>query len=130
MTYNTRAKKAVLDFLNKNGTNWISVEEIIEKNYVNVKKSTLYRILNEFTDSGVSLKEYSEEKDCYLYRINLSDCHLHLHLTCIDCGKCVHIEDRETESLIDKIGEKNEFVINKGKTVIYGLCEKCREKEF
>ena len=130
MTYNTRAKKAVLDFLNSNSDSWISVEEIIENNYVNVKKSTLYRILTELTDSGVSLKEYSEEKECYLYKINRSDCHSHLHLTCIDCGKYVHIEDEETESLIDKIGEKNEFVINKGKTVIYGLCEKCREKKY
>ena len=129
MVYNTKTKKILLEYFNKNSNVWVSVEQIIYDESICVKRSTLYRLLSDMVEAGVILKEYSIEKVCNLYKINKEDCHEHFHLKCIDCGKYVHIDDKETDNLITQIGKKNEFVINRGKTVLYGMCEECRTKK-
>ena len=128
MIYNTKPRQILLEYFRENSDVWISVEQILDKS-ISIKRSTLYRLLSEMIESGVILKEYSDEKACNFYKYNKKECHEHLHLKCIDCGKYVHIEDKETENLITQIGQKNEFMINKGKTVLYGMCEKCRVKK-
>ena len=129
MTYKTKGKTLIKDFFDTHTDGWYSVENVIELSGNAVPQSTIYRQINELVQRGYLIRDYSDERKVYLFSKNQQECHNHFHLMCIRCGEFVHIEDKETERLIEQVGEKNGFSINKGKTVLYGICKKCEAKE-
>ncbi len=50
----------------------------------------------------------------------------HDHLICLKCGKFIEVNDDRIEKLQDKLAEANDFVPQRHKLEIYGLCKKCR----
>lgn len=125
MQYNTKNKKAIIDFFKGSGEEWYTAEQVAEA-MGEIGRSTVYRIVSELSEAGLLLREHSEKLGCAVYKIDNRNCREHFHLRCTGCGKYVHIEDKKTEELISAIAKNNEFSIDKGKTVLYGVCEKCR----
>ncbi len=125
MQYNTKNKKAIMSFFKENGDEWYTAEQVAEA-MGEIGRSTVYRIVSELSEAGLILREHSEKLGCAVYKGDNRNCREHFHLRCIECGKYVHIEDKKTEELISAIAKDNEFSIDKGKTVLYGMCEKCR----
>lgn len=128
MQYNTKNRKAIENFFRKNEEKWYSAEEVAKEN-TGIGRSSVYRIVGELYDCGFLLKEYSEKSGSTVYKADTKHCREHFHLMCTGCGKLVHIEDKHTDELLSAIAETNEFLIDKGKTVLYGKCDKCRRKE-
>ena len=126
MQYNTKNKKKITEFFNRHADEWFTSEEVAES-VDGVGKSTVYRILGELFESGFLLREYSEEKACAVYKADKRGCREHFHIKCVSCGKLVHIEDKETEKELEDVAKSNGFCLDKGKTVLYGVCEKCKD---
>jgi len=50
----------------------------------------------------------------------------HDHLICTKCGKFIEIHDDTIERLQEKLAEANDFIPQRHKLEIYGLCKKCK----
>ena len=125
MQYNTKSKKEIINIFRDNASTWLSVDDVIAKIGENAKKSTIYRQIGDMVKNGVLTKKHAQDKNNFLYKFNEKRCHDHLHLMCVDCGCYIHLEDEETEKAILEVCEKKKFILNKGKTIFYGICEKC-----
>lgn len=126
MQYNTKNKKTITEFFNRNGEEWFTAEQVAES-VDGVGKSTVYRILGELYESGFLLREYSEKRACVAYKADKRGCREHFHIKCVSCGKLVHIEDKDAENELEIVARSNGFCLDKGKTVLYGVCDKCKE---
>ncbi len=128
MQYNTKNKKTITEFFNSNGDEWFTAEQVVGS-VDGIGKSTVYRILGELYESGLLLREYSENNACVAYKADKRGCREHFHIKCVSCGKLVHIEDKKTEKELEDVAKSNGFCLDKGKTVLYGVCEKCKEND-
>ena len=54
-------------------------------------------------------------------------CRDHLHLSCKKCGKTFHMDEAETEALVEAVAKLDGFEIDRSETVLYGLCEDCKK---
>ena len=52
-----------------------------------------------------------------------------LHLSCKKCGKTVHMQQQLADRLVDSVAQNNDFAIDKGETVIYGVCAACQKSQ-
>lgn len=127
MSYATEQRRILTDFLEKNADTPLSVRNIAEG--VKGKKisiSALYRNLKHLEQSGLvekSLKEGSRE---VLYRfVGCDCCKDRLHLTCVECGKVFHMEDKVADAFLDNLSKEEGFSVSRNKTVIYGVCRQC-----
>ena len=95
----------------------------------NVGKATVYRHLDKLINSGKVRKYIIDEgvSACYEYIGDSHDCHAHYHLKCSQCGELLHVKCEYLDEVKSHILEHHGFIISTEKTVLYGICEKCRE---
>lgn len=127
MNYNTKSRRAILGLF-ESGDITLTTEEITKK-LDGIAVSTLYRRLASLCDEGV-LARYRANDGSYVYR--LSDggiCSCAFHLKCRVCGCVEHLDCPHGAELIEHIGEKHGFNLDSGKTVLYGECAACTQKE-
>ena len=130
--YKTKQKSVITDFLKENGDGHITVDEIVEKlqsSGEGVGRSTVYRCLERLENEGYVRKYISDGKKscCYQY-VGNGECKEHFHLQCEKCGKLIHIECDALDSLNEHIKTEHGFTVNALKTVLYGVCEECKDK--
>ena len=114
----------------------VTVNEICEyfKNQgISMGTTTVYRHLEKMVREGVVAKyvvdgtssacfEYTGEKKqdsqpvCY-------------HCKCEKCGKLIHLQCEEVESLKQHMMEHHNFEMDALRTVFYGICSECRKNE-
>ena len=96
-----------------------------------VGKSTVYRYLNVLAEDGVVRRYFVDENEsaCYQYISDTSGCHNHYHLKCSACGELIHSESDIFGRLANEIFNSMQFEIDSSKTVFYGKCAKCIEKD-
>lgn len=51
------------------------------------------------------------------------------HCKCEKCGKLIHLHCHEVEELSQHMMEHHSFELNAMRTVFYGVCSECRQKE-
>ena len=62
-----------------------------------------------------------------IYRFSGSHvCSQSLHLSCKKCGKTVHMQQQLADALVESVAANDDFSIDKGETVIYGVCSACK----
>ena len=127
MQYNTKNKKTIVQFFKVYPDTFFTAEQVAVA-LDGVGRSTVYRLLPELCAAGVIVKEYSDQTGCAVYKLDKEACHEHFHLKCTKCGKFVHVEDEETEKALQKLAGSSDFVLDVGKTVLYGTCDECRKK--
>ena len=133
-TYNTAGKRRLLAFLSENANRQFTVEEIYDEMKgagINVGKSSLYRILDSFCESGVIRKFKKNGLDSSLFQFigDDTECGHHLHLKCEGCGKLVHLECHHSEMLVEHIVDEHGFTIDNKKSVLWGKCSRCKHVE-
>lgn len=128
MQYNTKRKKAVIGFFKVYPETFFTAEQVAVA-LDDIGRSTVYRIITELCENGSLVREYSEKNGCWMYKADKEACHEHFHIKCTGCGKYVHLDDKETEDLLLRVANESGFDINVRKTVLFGLCAQCREKE-
>ena len=133
VTYNTRQKQIIYEFLSNNSDVFMSCDEILDSLKASgspVGKATLYRFLDSLVLSGDVRKVVDSSKKSASYQMLDKDknCHDHMHLKCTDCGKITHLGCEFMSSVGAHILEHHNFKIDNSRTLIYGLCSECSEK--
>jgi Fur family ferric uptake transcriptional regulator len=121
--YNTKQKKTVIEFFSNNTDVDYSVEELI--NYLAINKVTLYRILEQLVNSNILRKTYVDTKYVYQYVENSLECHNHLHLKCLKCGKVYHVDCDMFLPFTEHIKQEHSFIIDQYNSIIVGICAEC-----
>ena len=126
--YATRQRALILSFI-KESSSHLTVYDIVEGlklQGVNVGKATVYRALERLCEDGTVRKFVIDEKSgaCYQYARD-AECANHFHLKCIRCGKLIHLSCSFMSEMESHILKEHNFMVSSGKTVIYGVCEKC-----
>ena len=131
--YKTRQRAVIENILKDNSDIHMTVDDIAAKLISigeNVGRTTVYRTLEKLVNEG-KVRKYTAEKNdsaCFQYLTNTGHCHEHFHLKCVDCGKLLHLDCQKISELASHIASDHGFTLNAGRTVLYGVCEKCRLK--
>jgi len=127
--YKTEQRKELIEYMKKNSNIYVSAEDILKhlknKN-INIGLTTVYRFLKTIEEQGkvrVELREHTK-----FYQYIKDECEAHYHLKCEECGKLIHFHCEELEQLTRHISKEHKFKIDT-KSVIYGKCEECINKE-
>jgi len=130
MSYNTKQKQIILDYLKDNKDKCLTINQIYDNLHDNhIGLTTIYRFLNKLYDEGKINKFLSENKEAsYQYLID-DNCMKHIHLKCINCGKIIHLDCHIINDFKDHINLEHGFSIDNSKTSIYGLCKECKNCE-
>lgn len=126
MEYQTRQRKLLLDFFNSHIDQKFTAKMILKNLAEPISLSAVYRNLTKLEHEGF-LKRFSSVGDSEIFYqyINLKSCKNILHMSCTNCKKSFHIHSDEAKQ-IEKVLEKEHFSIDNNKTIIYGLCEHCK----
>ncbi len=127
--YMTRQRKILLDYLQKHADETFSANQIVEALAdENISQSAVYRNLAAMEQEG-KLKRSAKagSQELYYRYADAEACRGHLHLSCVRCGKTVHMEQEEADQLADSLARTEGFALNRSDTVLYGLCSDCQK---
>lgn len=125
--YMTQQRKSLLDYLNRHSDEVLSVQEIAQAlEQESISKSSVYRNLAELENEGAVRRKYSGAGREILYQyIGAEACRNSLHLSCRVCGRTFHMTAAGADQLLRAVAKTEGFTVDKGDTVLYGVCEDC-----
>ncbi|MBE6639134.1 MAG: hypothetical protein E7616_06735 [Ruminococcaceae bacterium] len=135
--YQTEQKKLLMAYLSAHPKEQFTAEQLAnvflaqeDDNERSPGKSTVYRLVAEMAKDGHLRRFPKTEGRGWLYQYHeRGDCAGHLHLKCIRCGFLAHLECGMSGELLHHIESMHRFQVDNTATVLYGLCEACREDE-
>lgn len=126
---NTVQKNLILNCIKKQPGHFTADDlvESLKQTGTPVGKATVYRNLKSMEKSGV-VRCYHLHGDsaCYQYVDREHGCLDHYHLKCTSCGRLIHVDRSYVNVFRSQLLDTFGFDMNISKTVIYGLCAKCR----
>ena len=121
----TPARVAVLRFLEKSN-HPVDVSMMIEylrQHDVDTDPATVFRIINAFTQRGITrIIHFGEGKARY----ELFAKGDHHHLVCTNCGKIEDIPDAYMQEFEKEIKTKKQFLVKSHSLEFFGLCKNCQ----
>jgi len=133
-SYKTKQREAILDYIVSLEGAHVTAAQIalhFEQEDVSIGKTTIYRHLEKLTENG-NLRRYVTDGisgACYQYVGNEIINNTHLHLKCEQCGELFHLECDALDDLEQHVLDEHAFQVNTTKTVLYGTCDDCLQKE-
>ncbi|WP_317854022.1 Fur family transcriptional regulator [Chakrabartyella piscis] len=130
MAYMTKQRRILLDFFSRHPHQIFSVTQILEEfRGEKISTSAIYRNLAELASSGEieKISRSGTREACYQY-VNAVTCQNQIHLVCRKCEKAIHMNPELVEILAHHLLIEDEFVVDKTKTTILGVCKNCRQK--
>lgn len=131
--YVTAQKTQLLSFMEKHRETSMTAREIYTgmKNDASfstlLAKSTLYRLLDTLAEENILIKDVKKGTRQYVFRYaGQPECGNHLHMTCLDCGGLVHIDEERTKEIHDCL-VKSDLDLDEHFTMLFGHCGKCKE---
>lgn len=134
--YKTKQMSELLSFMESTKGRHVTAAEVCEHfkaEGVSVGTTTVYRNLERLVEQGLVAKYIVDgtTSACFEYigehkPENKTACY---HCKCEKCGKLIHLQCSEVESLIQHMREHHDFEMDSMRTVFYGLCADCRSKE-
>lgn len=124
----TRRRLAILDILSKSEQP-LSAEQVyfeLKKKDVSANLSTVYRILDAFSDKHLVVKLNLSEDSRALFEYNRME-HKH-YLICLGCKKIMEICRCPLGDYEETLAEETNYTIEGHKLDIYGYCPECRSK--
>ncbi len=148
-TYRTLGRERLLRFLESHPDTPYTVDELAlalhtdgsagaDKQPPRIGKSSLYRQLAEMVADGTvrrdreacdSLTADSRTSAAVYRYVARPDCARHFHLQCVSCGRLLHLDCALTSELLAHIRTDHHFLVNMGRSVLYGRCEACVRNE-
>lgn len=124
--YKTKQRDEILRFFMDNEDKCFTAREVCAG--VKAGEATVFRTISSLVADG-RLKRYSGGRgEGAYYQFNSCTAADHIHLKCLECGKLIHMDCSFMADVLDHFREHHGFIVNCEKTVIYGLCEACAEK--
>ena len=133
-SYRTRQQAELLRYLEQTAGEHRTAAEIwahFAKSPKPIGMATIYRHLDSLVAEGV-VRRYqmdSGDRACFQFVQEQGHCACHFHCKCEACGALLHMDCDELREIGDHLLARHGFLWNAGKTVFYGLCAACREKE-
>ncbi|MBO4870013.1 MAG: transcriptional repressor [Clostridia bacterium] len=128
MSYMTSQRKALFEALESHRDEALSADQITALLGERASRSAVYRNLSALEAQGLLKKTTASGSSKALYRYTGSEqCRDHLHLECSKCGRTFHLMAPTTDAVIDNVLRDANFSIDRTSTVLYGVCEKCRD---
>ena len=127
--YMTQPRKRLLNYLHRHADETLSAAQI-SRDLPEISVSAVYRNLSALEQDG-SVRKLAKNgsREVFYQYMKAEECRDHLHLSCKKCGKTFHMDEAETEALLDSIAQLEGFTVDRGDTVLYGVCERCAEKK-
>lgn len=125
--YMTEQRKKLISFLSEHKDEQFTAMQAAQAlKAQNVSVSAVYRNLAALEKEG-KLRRCAKEgfHEAFYQYIAPDECCDAIHLSCLVCGKCFHVDDEEAKLLSEMIEKRKHFIINRAETVIYGVCEAC-----
>ena len=126
--YVTKQRKILTDYLSLHPDESISARGIAEALCNKISKSAVYRNLSDMEAEGKVRRIVGNSREVVYQYVNGHGCEGCLHLSCTKCGKTMHMQKQIADKLVDSVAENDDFSIDKGETVIYGVCAACRKE--
>lgn len=124
--YMTEQRKRLLAFFSSHSNKQFSIE-IVEAEVDRISKSAIYRNINKMVEEGVILRFQKEGCRKFFYQyVGCPDCNNHFHLKCNYCGVIYHMGIETSMALTDLIFGKNQFELDRKKTMLFGCCTACK----
>ena len=127
--YMTKQRKLLLNYLSEHTDETLSAGQIAEAlTDQRISASAIYRNLATLEQEGC-LKRSAKPGSQEIYYRYADDerCRGHLHLSCLRCGKTMHLEEAETDTLAHHLAENEGFTLDRTDTVLYGICADCQK---
>lgn len=130
--YRTKNRQLILDYLKSQKEHTVSVSEIkssMSDMGCEVNLSTIYRYMDKLVEEGSVMRYVSDtgEKSSYQYVEPEHNCHGHLHMQCVKCGKIIHLNCEFMQEIQEHISEHHGFTIQCDNSVLYGVCQECEQ---
>lgn len=125
MSYNTRQRELILDYIKKNAKKHLTADDIADAlKAEQVGKTTVYRYLEKLCEQNIVRKFIlSEGKSaCYQYN-DEQQCHDHFHMKCLKCGRLFHLECDHLKDIAAHISKMHDFTIDSSRTVFTVFAE-------
>ena len=139
-TYNTLSRQALLEFFRANPDRQFTADMLCEalsggRDGAGIARSTLYRQLSTLCEAGLIQKfdgtDPATKSPVRYYQACGAEreCAHHFHLKCLRCGELQHLECDRTAHLLGHILDEHQFRVDCGKSILFGLCTECAQKE-
>lgn len=96
----------------------------MRKNGQQVSKATIYRTIPVLLECELIRKIHINDKQSHYEYIH-DNIQRH-YLICTNCGNIIKFENDKIDRILEDIGEKNNFVIQKYIVKIEGYCQDCK----
>lgn len=128
MEYSTRQRKDLIMTLERYRDETLSADRIVDLlGKDRISRSAVYRNMSALEAQGcVKRVTLPGSKRIFFRYTGAEECRTHLHLECFKCRKTYHMDARLTNKLIENVMRDSGFDVDSGSTVLYGICEKCR----
>ena len=124
--YMTQPRKRLLTYLHKHPDEAITAGQIAQA-LPEVSVSAVYRNLSALEQDGTVRKvAKSGSREVFYQYMKAEECRERLHLSCKACGRTFHMDEAETQALLDTIAKLDGFTVDRSETVLYGICEACK----
>lgn len=132
--YKTKQSAIVLRCLEANSEKALSVDNIVDllkQQGTPVGKTTVYRHIDKLVSQGNVRKFVPGDNSgaTYQYIHNHHHCSEHFHLKCSCCGELVHLGCEFMKGIDEHILSHHGFKVDNSKTVLYGICKSCSDKQ-
>ena len=124
----TPARIAVMKLLERTNTpvDIQMIKEYLDKEHIATDAATVFRIMNMFTEKGITKQIFFNEGK---FRYELASIPDHHHLVCSNCGGVEAFLDCNIPALEKDIQDKKGFKVKNHSLEFYGLCAKCQTKQ-
>lgn len=133
-TYKTEQRNSIIECFKQHKDKQLTAKDISEflmQQNSKIGLATVYRNL-DYLEKNLIIKKYVDESGkqaCYQFSGDKGNCNEHYHLKCEKCGKITHLQCNTTKKLDEHILTDHHFVMNRGKTIFYGICDACIKNE-
>lgn len=138
-TYKTEGKTRLVTFFSQHPDTQFTADELhaalteaYPDAYRGTKgcKSSLYRQLSLLLEEGTVRKFRDATQAAYVYQyVACGACSHHFHLKCLNCGRLEHLDCVISDQLLSHIQTDHHFSIDRGRSILYGLCADCHAKK-
>lgn len=101
--------------------------ETMLANDVNISRTTVYRSLPVFEETGIITQVMEDNKTTYYERAYRKK--HHDHLICVRCNEVIEFSNNELEKIQRNIYKKYNFTPTEHHMILKGICSKCRKQE-
>ena len=135
-SYQTRQQEAVARLFENRPDSCLTAEEAyqelekeLSREGLAIGKTTVYRAITRLCESG-ELRRYAPQESGESAHYQLNRCReSHLHIRCVRCGAMEHLHCGEIDLFKEHLSHHHGFSLDEGRTLLYGLCAACQNKE-